>query len=295
MILVSGGTRQLPDLWKARRRGVRIVQRLAQGNWIHRARFTDVGHYYRSVRNNLLLAYIRRFLAHRVVYQSEFVQRFWQERFGEVSGQGFVIHNGVDLELYSPNGEEFPPADHIRMLVVEGHLGGGNEPYLENAVHFAEHLQRSASQKVELMVVGDVPEQLRHIWDQKSEVWINWTGVVERQKIAGIDRSAHFLFSAELNAGCPNSVVEAMACGLPVIGFETGSLPELVNAGAGIIVPYGGDYWKLETPDLGGLTQAGITVLQNQSQYRQAARKRAEAGLDVQKVVADYLAVLLND
>ena len=32
-ILVIGGTRQLPGLWRAKRRGVRIVQRLNGMNW----------------------------------------------------------------------------------------------------------------------------------------------------------------------------------------------------------------------------------------------------------------------
>ncbi len=67
-----------------------------------------------------------------------------------------------------------------------------------------------------------------------------------------IDRSAHMLFSADLNAACPNSVIEAMACGLPVAGFDTGALNELIVGDAGRLVPYGGDPWRLEKPDISG-------------------------------------------
>ena len=295
VILVSGGTRQLVELWKARRRGVRIVQRLAQGNWIHWAQFTGVGHFYRSVRNNLLLAAIRRYMTDRIVYQSQFVEQFWKDRFGSVFAGEFVIHNGVDLQKYSPDGPHNRPDDHIRILVVEGHFGEGNRPFLENAIRLAQALDKKITKKVELMIVGDVPDSLCTFWTQKTDLWITWAGVVDRDQIPEIDRSAHLLFSAELNAGCPNAVVEALACGLPVIGYETGALPELVENVSGIVVPYGGDYWKLESPDISSMVNAAVSVIDNQNQFRLAARARAEAALDVNLMVEKYLNVLYGD
>ena len=50
-----------------------------------------------------------------------------------------------------------------------------------------------------------------------------------RERIPELDRSAHLLYSADLNAACPKSVIEALACGLPVVAFDTGALPELVQ------------------------------------------------------------------
>ena len=41
-ILVIGGTRQVAALWRARQRGVRIVQRLNGMNWIHRKQKTTL-------------------------------------------------------------------------------------------------------------------------------------------------------------------------------------------------------------------------------------------------------------
>ena len=32
---------------------------------------------------------------------------------------------------------------------------------------------------------------------------------------------------------CPNSVIEAMSCGLPILYSNSGGLPELVNNGCG--------------------------------------------------------------
>ena len=76
-ILVIGGTRNLVPLWKARRRGVRIVQRLDGINWIQRRRNTGLRHSLRAEYGNLNLALIRSRVATRVLYQSEFTRRWW--------------------------------------------------------------------------------------------------------------------------------------------------------------------------------------------------------------------------
>jgi glycosyltransferase involved in cell wall biosynthesis len=97
-----------------------------------------------------------------------------------------------------------------------------------------------------------------------------------------------------LNAACPNSVIEAMACGLPVLAFATGALPELVTGDSGRVVPYGGDPWKLDNPDILALTEAAVEILQDQSHYRKAARQRAEEAFGMDKMVDRYLDVLLG-
>ena len=43
-VLVIGGTRELPGLWRARRKGIPVVQRLNGMNWIHRLRRTGLRH-----------------------------------------------------------------------------------------------------------------------------------------------------------------------------------------------------------------------------------------------------------
>lgn len=303
-ILVIGGTRQLAGLWQARRRGVRIVQRLDGMNWLHRLPAADgwsstrLRHYLRAEYGNWLLAFIRARLAQAIVYQSNFAQGWWERVHGPTRVPHSVIYNGVDLDTYTPKGKEIPPQDRWRILLVEGSLMGGYERGLETAVGLAEQVQRrlAASERpVELMVVGRVPEQLRESWQQRSKVMIDWAGLLARQQIPAVDRSAHLLYSADLNAACPNSVIEALACGLPVLAFDTGALPELVTPQAGRVIPYGGDPWQLDPADVPGLAAAALDILQDQAEFRRGARQRAEDCFGLDAMVKAYLNVLLPD
>jgi glycosyltransferase involved in cell wall biosynthesis len=113
--------------------------------------------------------------------------------------------------------------------------------------------------------------------------------VIPRSQIAELDRSAHLLYSAEINAPCPNSVIEALACGLPVAAFDAGSLPELVQGDAGIVVPYGGDPWKLDYPDFIGLAKAARQIVEDQQRFRNGARSRAEQIFDLENMTSRYM------
>jgi len=288
-ILIIGGTHQLLEVWRARQRGVRIVQRLDGMNWMHKVRKTGLKHYLRAEWYNLMLSTTRRNLADHIVYQSQFSCDWWNSVYQSTHASIQVIYNGVDLNTYSPNEDEKPPQNMVRILVIEASFSGGYESGLENAVDFIVELKQKARQKVELLITGNAPDRLKEMANQKSGGLIQWIGWVPREEIPAMDRSAHILFSADINAACPNSVVEAMACGLPVIGYATGSLPELVDGDAGRVVPYGSDFWKLEAAHSADLVAAATEILKRQSHFRKSARARAEEHFGLEKMTELYL------
>lgn len=292
-VLVIGGTRHLLPLWRARRRDLRIVQRLDGVNWVQRARWSGLRYTIRAEYGNALLAFIRNRIADRVVYQSEFIRGWWEDWYGMARAPAHVILNGVDLDAYTPVAQNaIVPQPPYRILVVEGSLAGGLDMGLRAAVQLAERL--SGTFPVELTVAGKVDAQTKARFEQGSKCQIKFLGIIQRERIPDLMRSSHLLFSAEINPPCPNSVIEALACGLPVVGFDTGSLRELIGEQAGRLVPYGGNQWKLEQPDVPALARAAIEVLQAQERFRKAARARAEELLSVEKMVDEYLEILLE-
>ena len=292
-VLVIGGTRQIGPLLQLRRKGVRIVQRLNGMNWIHRQRSTGLRHYIRAEYGNWLLAFTRRFLVDQVVYQSNFSRQWWQRIYGSTVHPDGVIYNGVDLADFHPDGEGSPPEKQIRLLVVEGNLGGGYENGLETAALLAGEIARRQPLPLELMVAGGVSSTLQAEWQQRSPVPVQFIGVVARERIPALDRSAHLLYAADINAACPNSVIEALACGLPVLAFDSGALNELVLGQAGRVVPYGGNPWKLDPPDVPALAQASLEILSNWQMSHQAARQRAEEAFGLDTMVERYVQALV--
>jgi glycosyltransferase involved in cell wall biosynthesis len=292
-ILVIGGTRDLVGLWRAKRRGVRVVQRLDGMNWIHRKKRTGWRHYLRAEYGNFILSLIRSRLADQIVYQSEFSHQWWERVYRKSYIPWDVVHNGVDLELYNPNGSSNLPGNQVRILLVEGTIGSGYELGLEIAIHMGERLNASYRRNVEVMVVGRTSEGLQREWKDKTDIKVTFTGEVPVDRIPEMDRSAHVLYAADLNPACPNSVIEALACGLPVAAYDTGALSEIITGGSGQVVPYGGDPWKLEPPDIEGLAKAVNVILDDQARYRIDARQRAEDAFGLDQMVEGYLNALI--
>ena len=291
-VLVFGAAQNAADVWRAQRSGVRVVQRLNGMNWVHRRKFTGIRHFIKAEYGNLKLRQLRN-RADCIIYQSGFARAWWERQNGALGKPQFVIHNGVDLALFSPEPANLP-VDRYRVLMVEGHHGGGYEGGLVTAARFITQLSQQADRPCELAVAGDVPLELRQEIENTG-VPLVWLGVLKHDEIPSVNRSAHLLFSGDINAACPNSVLEAMACGLPVVAYDTGALPELVSEEAGRIAAYGGDVWQLEPPDIPALTSAALQVLQVRAALSRAARQRAEAKFDIKKITEKYLEVLLGD
>ncbi len=289
--LVIAGTRNLIPLSKSRRRGQRIVQRLDGINWVQRVRWTGVRYHIRAEYGNFMLSLIRARFADRVIYQSEFIRKWWEDWYGVAKSPATVIINGVDLNIYTPDGTHDRPADRFRLLLLEGSLAGGLNSGLFYAVSIAEKL--SVNYPMEVIVAGKVDEATQR--SLQSKVPVKFLGTIPREQVPALARSSHLMYCAEVNPPCPNSVIEALACGLPVIGFDSGALKELVSADAGCIVPYGANPWKLETPDISALATASEKILEQQNSFRASARKRAESNFGLDKMTDAYLKILLEE
>ncbi|HSM72582.1 MAG TPA: glycosyltransferase family 4 protein [Anaerolineales bacterium] len=290
--LVLAGTRHLLPLWKARSRGQRVVQRLDGINWVHRVRWAGLRYTLRAIYGNANLSFIRSRLADHIIYQSQFVKGWWQDWYRPARVPSSVILNGVDLTQYTPNGLHERPSMHHRLLIVEGSMAGALNSGLFSAVELAEQLSRKS--RIELLVVGRVDSRTKNKLKHQNAFRINFMDTVKREQIPWLMRSSHLLFSAEVNPPCPNSVIEALACGLPVVGYDTGSLSELVQGDAGRLASYEANPWKLEQPDIQALTDAAEEVLQDNAKFRKSAREQAKRNLGLDKMVDEYLKVLLG-
>jgi glycosyltransferase involved in cell wall biosynthesis len=294
-VLVIAGTRSLIPLWRAGQRGQRIVQRLDGINWVHRKIKTGVKHFLRAEYGNFILSFIRRNIATKIIYQSEFSHNWWEDWYGKTRVPSVVIHNGIDLNTYSPVSQVANAPYNYRLLIVEGNLGDGYDMGLDNAIELAQILKEKYDLPIELTVVGKISDKHRARVESKSRVTVQWMGSVPRERIPEVMRATHLFFSADLHPACPNAVIEALACGLPVVAFDTGAVKELVIGDAGRVIPYGSNSWNIEPPDVPALAQAAYDILKNQLHFSHSARSHAESALGLDSMVESYLKVLLDD
>jgi len=261
-----------PLLWLARRRRARIVVNqdgIAYPGWA-------------GARTEELNAPLRRVVqaADHVLYQSAFSKRASDAFLGEPRGSWEILPNAVDTDRFTPAAT--PPDGPVVLL-------GGDQTQtyrLELGLETFRHVL-DAQPEARLLVAG------RLVSDPGPTIArLGLAGTVEllgrysQAAAPGVFRRAHVLLHAKVNDPCPTTVIEAMACGVPVAYAASGGTVELVGDEAGIGVPHPDGFERDEPPAAEALAAAVSGVLAEQERYALAARARAVERFDL----SDWLA-----
>ena len=287
-VLVINGLRQIDQLLQARRRGKRIVQRLGGPNWVHRHVNFGARSYTLAEMRNLLMRFIRAQAADAVIYQSHFVETWWNEAYGVAPSPIHIIYNGVDLTLFTPQGEASQPTAPISILSVEGSQWDKNSVAVELA-----DLLNGAGHSAEVHLFGKpFPGMVEHL---AQFPFVRFHGHTPNAKLPFYYRGATFAVLSDVIAACPNSAIEALACGTPLLGYRAGVSPDMVTEEAGRLVECHGDPWKMEPlGNHAGLMAAAIEIVTQRERFGRAARQLAEARYDAERMVDAYYAVLFG-
>lgn len=86
----------------------------------------------------------------------------------------------------------------------------------------------------QLVVLGDGPLRdtlERQVTDAKLTSMVKFTGTVNQTQVAQWIKKSDLLCLPSLNEGTPNVIIEAMACGVPVVASRVGGIPDLIHEG----------------------------------------------------------------
>lgn len=205
--------------------GKQVVQRL--DGVYHPA--TPAGKWYPLY--NLKMQIIHNFLADTVIYQSEFSKHSCETFLGRTRAEKTtIIYNGVDTESIPT--KQIPSLDKttVELLTFAKFRRRDQiEPIIES-------VKLLDSQKFTLHIFGSYTENLEALFKNLPPNVIFHGKKSNEELLQILHQYDIFLFSDQ--SACPNSVLEAMAAGLPVVAFDRGSISELVKSGYnGEIVP----------------------------------------------------------
>jgi glycosyltransferase involved in cell wall biosynthesis len=204
-----------------------------------------------------------------------------------------VIYNGVDLNVFNPEGEIAPirkefniPNDYIIIVCIGRLTEQKGYPFIIEAI---SRVSKSFD-KFHVVVVGDgqLKKELEGIVKDKGlSTTISFAGF--RADIASILRSSNFLLHAPLWEGAPNVILEAMACSRPVVSWNVDGIGELAENNLT------GYFSKAK--DIEGLTENIQKMISNISslkikQMGKYARKRAEERFSLEKMIKEYIEIL---
>lgn len=277
VVYTLSNTPYLPDfaLWLLRRRGLPIVHN--QNGVFYPAWF----HGDWQVRNARMARTYHQ--ADHVFYQSAFCRKSADRFLGERSGPGEILYNAVDTRVFSPSPDASESPRRFRLLVtgkIDEHLFYRLDSTLRGMAE-----ARRQGLDCELRIAGWIAaaplagaRALAH--DLGLSDVVAFSGPYTQQEAPAIYRRADAYVMTKHNDPCPNTVLEALACGLPVLYSNSGGVAELVGpCGVGLPCEESWDAPKVPEPQAIGAGMLAIAA--DRAGLATAARARAVERFDI--------------
>ncbi len=167
-----------------------------------------------------------------------------------------VLENAVPLNLYQSMRAEFPKA--LEPTILFAGLLTKNKGIFDLIAIVPELVKKIPSLKVLLAGTGDVPRIKAILQSSHIEGSVQLLGWVDPQQLIELYSQSHLFVLPSYYEGLPMVLLEAMACGLPIVGTRVGGIPELIEEGENGILIHPGDrdallnslVWLLNDPIL---------------------------------------------
>ena len=239
-----------------------------------------------------LLRRLFRPLIHRYIALSLDLKCYLQERIGVSERKITLVCNGVDTQ-------KFTPANTRERTVLPAGFSGpdktvigtvGRMQIVKDQVTLAHAFVRlvseypGGSKSLRLVMVGDgaLQEPVRSILEAADLAQIAWLPG-EREDIPDLLRAMDVFVLPSLAEGISNTILEAMASGLPIVATDVGGNKELVDQGTtGYLVP------RRDPAALADAIRVYVDDPDLQRRHGANARKRSEDEFSIDKMIQGY-------
>lgn len=266
---------------------------------------TVAGKKYRLANWPMKLIY--RYLADQVIFQSNY-SRHCAELFlgGSKKDKAKVIYNAVNTEIFNPKGETVNLRDNPeqKIFITASRFRREDQilPILNAFRIYHEKFQPNAK----LVIIGDFTSPLKlnlpltrgvfTTTDEQLLPTVQFLGPINNNKLPTYLRSADAFIFTHLNPPCPNNVLEAMACGLPIVGVADGAMTEICLDGQNAeLIPSDGDgFWKPRNLNHGLFAANMAKVTKRRQFYAEKSREIATSRFKLETMIEKYMRVFVG-
>ena len=228
-----------------------------------------------------------------VLFQSEFsrvaASRFLCEPFAAWE----VLPNGVDTTRFLPSGESAggPCRLLTTSLVTNDYLMAHFERLLHALARLRERREDWHLTCAGTLSPGPYEDRARSLAAEMGlRDRVTWLPRFSGAEAPTVYRQADVYLHFKTNDWCPNTVLEAMASGLPVVHCAAGGAAELVGD-SGVAVAGEVTWNELSLPDADAYTDAISVAMDRRRELGNAARMRAVELFDLKMWLARHDAV----
>ena len=205
-------------------------------------------------------------------------------------GQKVVsIPNAIDTHVYCPADRQQArqsvglPTDRQLILFVSQRVTDQRKgmDFLIEAVRLMADRFPEVKQHVGIAVLGGHSDEFA----DRLPLPVYPLGYVsDERQIVNIYRSADVFVTPSLEDNLPNTIMEAMACGIPCVGFKVGGIPEEIDHQKnGYVAAYRdaedlarGIHWVLQEADYEALSKSAVTKVSRSYSQQSVALKYTE-------------------
>lgn len=222
--------------------------------------------------------------ADHVFWQSNFCRRAADRFLGKREGPGEILFNAIDTRHRFRPAEARPDRPFTFLLTgrIDAHMAYRVESSIAGL-----RAALDAGLDCRLLVAGWVDDSALAASQSLAgklgvTAHVEFRGAYTQATAPAIYQSADAYVMTKYLDPCPNTVLEAMACGLPVLYSASGGVPEQVGPDAGIGLPVP-ESWDdvMQTPGPEVIGAGMIDIARNAHFMGDAARRRAEAEFEI--------------
>ena len=157
------------------------------------------------------------------------------EDMGIKASKRRVLSNGINLSMFTPSQDRNSLKQKLGFTAYERHL-----VMVANLVELKQHKLLIAALKecdeISLSIVGDGPlsnELSAQVKMLNLQQRVKFHGRLEQEDVVSIVQASDALCLCSSREGWPNVLLEAMACGTPVVATNVGGVSEIVKPESG--------------------------------------------------------------